>query len=100
MIASFQKEFRVLSEENEISFTFQLPDEPIMVWADKEKMSIVIRNIISNAFKFTHSGGSIYITQQDHDQCAVSNGFVPAGGKQLDKISIRPTRMPPIMRRG
>lgn len=53
---------RVLSEENEISFTFQLPDEPIMVWADKEKMSIVIRNIISNAFKFTHSGGSIYIT--------------------------------------
>lgn len=62
MIASFQKEFRVLSEENEISFTFQLPDEPIMVWADKEKMSIVIRNIISNAFKFTHSGGSIYIT--------------------------------------
>lgn len=25
-------------------------------------MSIVIRNIISNAFKFTHSGGSIYIT--------------------------------------
>ena len=37
MIASFQKEFRVLSEENEISFTFQLPDEPIMVWADKEK---------------------------------------------------------------
>ena len=62
MIASFQKEFRVLSEENEISFTFQLLDEPIMVWADKEKMSIVIRNIISNAFKFTHSGGSIYIT--------------------------------------
>ncbi len=33
-----------------------------MVWADKEKLSIVIRNVISNAFKFTHSGGSIYIT--------------------------------------
>lgn len=62
MIASFQKEFRVLSEENEISFTFQLPDEPIMVWADKDKLSIVIRNVISNAFKFTPSGGSIYVT--------------------------------------
>ena len=62
MIASFQKEFRVLAEENEISFTFQLPDESIMMWADKEKLSIVIRNIISNAFKFTHSGGSIYVT--------------------------------------
>lgn len=62
MVASFQKEFRVLSEENEISFTFQLPDESIMVWADKDKLSIVIRNIISNAFKFTPSGGSIYVT--------------------------------------
>lgn len=62
MIASFQEEFRVLSEENEINFTFQLPDDAIMVWADKEKMSIVIRNIISNAFKFTPSGGSIHVT--------------------------------------
>lgn len=62
MVVSFQKEFRVLSEENEINFTFQLSDEPIMVWADKEKLSIVIRNIISNAFKFTPSGGSIYVT--------------------------------------
>ena len=48
--------------DNEISFTFQLPDEPIMVWADKDKLSIVIRNVISNAFKFTPSGGSIYVT--------------------------------------
>ena len=62
MVLSFQKEFRVLSEENEISFTFQLPDEVVMVWADKEKLSIVIRNIISNAFKFTPSGGSIHVT--------------------------------------
>ena len=62
MVLSFQKEFRILSEENEISFTFQLPDEPIMVWADKEKLSIVIRNIISNAFKFTPLGGSIHVT--------------------------------------
>lgn len=62
LIDSFQKEFRVLSEENEISYTFQLPDESIMVWADKEKLSIVIRNILSNAFKFTPSGGSIYVT--------------------------------------
>lgn len=62
MVASFQKEFRVLSEENEISFTFQLPDDPVMVWADKEKLGIVVRNIISNAFKFTGSGGSIHVT--------------------------------------
>ena len=74
MIASFQKEFRVLAEENEISFHFQLPDDAIMVWADKEKLSIVIRNIISNAFKFTQSGGSIFVTSglsEDGKRCFV-----------------------------
>lgn len=61
MLVGFKKEFNIFSEENEISFTFQLPDEHIMLWADKEKISIVIRNIISNAFKFTPSGGKINI---------------------------------------
>lgn len=62
MVKSFQKEFRVLAEENEISFSFQVPDEAIYLWADQEKLGIVIRNIISNAFKFTPSGGSIFVS--------------------------------------
>jgi signal transduction histidine kinase/DNA-binding response OmpR family regulator len=62
LVKSFQKEFRVLAEENEISFNFQLADETIYLWADKEKLETVIRNIISNAFKFTPSGGSIFVS--------------------------------------
>ena len=62
LVQSFQKEFRVLAEENEISFNFQLADETIYLWADKEKLETVIRNIISNAFKFTPSGGSIFVS--------------------------------------
>ncbi len=62
VLESFQKEFRVLSEENRITYSFQLPDESIMVWADKDKLGIVIRNIISNAFKFTPEGGLITVT--------------------------------------
>lgn len=72
LVVSFRKEFRVLSEENEVSFTFQLPDAGIMIWADKEKLSIVIRNIISNAFKFTPSGGSIHVVAgltEDGEHC-------------------------------
>ena len=34
MVDSFEKEFRVMAEENEVSFTFQLAGEDIMVWAD------------------------------------------------------------------
>lgn len=74
MVDSFQKEFRILSEENEISFMFQLADETVKVWADKEKLGIVIRNIISNAFKFTPSGGNIYVTTgitEDNTHCYI-----------------------------
>jgi len=62
LVNSFHKEFSVMSEEKEISYTFHLFDDDISIWADKEKLEIVVRNILSNAFKFTQSGGSIFIT--------------------------------------
>lgn len=73
-VESFRKEFRVLAEENEISYSFQLTDDPIMIWADKEKLEIVIRNVISNAFKFTPVGGSIFVNigrTADGERCYV-----------------------------
>lgn len=74
MVGSFEKEFKVMAEENEVSFNFQLSGEEISVWADKEKLAIVIRNIISNAFKFTPAGGSIYVTMglsEDERHCYI-----------------------------
>lgn len=62
LIDSFQKEFSLLAEEKEISFNFHLANEDISIWADKEKLEIVIRNLLSNAFKFTQSGGSIFVS--------------------------------------
>ena len=62
LLQSFYNEFRLLSEENEISYTCECGDNDYVVWADKEKIEIVIRNIISNAFKFTPAGGSIYVS--------------------------------------
>lgn len=62
MISTFHKEFQVLAEENEVNFEYHLTDEPIIVWADKERLGIVLRNVLSNAFKFTPSGGSIFIS--------------------------------------
>jgi signal transduction histidine kinase/DNA-binding response OmpR family regulator/streptogramin lyase len=74
VIASFHKEFSVLAEEKEISFNFHLSDEDISLWADKEKLEIVIRNLLSNAFKFTQAGGSIFVSTgftDDREKCFV-----------------------------
>ena len=38
-----------------------LPDTPVVVWIDIDKMIAAIRNIISNAIKYTDSNGEIHI---------------------------------------
>lgn len=74
MMNSFHKEFQILAEENEIDYAFQLTDEPVMLWADKERLGIVVRNVISNAFKFTPSGGRIFVSTgiaEDGKKCYI-----------------------------
>jgi len=74
LIKSFYDEFSILSEENTISYDYHLLEEDMIVWADKDKLETVIRNIISNAFKFTPTGGSILITNgitEDNAHCFV-----------------------------
>ncbi|WP_165823831.1 hybrid sensor histidine kinase/response regulator transcription factor [Pseudochryseolinea flava] len=44
---------------SEITFTFDPEIETCEVWADKEKVEIIIFNLLSNAFKFTPKEGKI-----------------------------------------
>ncbi|WP_347861841.1 cell wall metabolism sensor histidine kinase WalK [Salimicrobium sp. PL1-032A] len=43
-----------------ISFTKHLPNENIYVWLDKDKVTQVLDNVISNAIKYSPEGGSIH----------------------------------------
>jgi ligand-binding sensor domain-containing protein/signal transduction histidine kinase/DNA-binding response OmpR family regulator len=54
--------FKDLAAKKNIRFEF-LPDQPVVkLWFDKEKMEMVLNNIISNAFKYIGSGNEIVIT--------------------------------------
>lgn len=74
LMKTFRYEYQLLAEEAKIDFTLQLPEKEILLWADKEKLSIVIRNVITNAFKFTPPGGSITVAIEqtpDHSRCSI-----------------------------
>lgn len=62
VIKSFYDEFYLLSVEKEISYDYHLLNEKLIIWADQKKLETVIRNVISNAFKFTSNGGDVFIT--------------------------------------
>jgi signal transduction histidine kinase len=58
-VGSFENEFGVIGEEGNIMFDFKLSDSPIKVWADKERMQIVVRNILTNALSIMKKGHGI-----------------------------------------
>lgn len=68
LVESFSREFEIMSEEKDISLEFHLTDDDMHVWADRDRLEIVLRNIFSNAFKFTESGGSIFVTSELDEQ--------------------------------
>lgn len=54
--------FKELAEHKKIKFTF-CPERPeILLWYDKEKIEMILNNIISNSFKYIGKGDTITIT--------------------------------------
>jgi len=49
------------ANQKAITFNQDIPDE-VFVFADKQMISVVLRNLISNAIKFTQKGGEINIS--------------------------------------
>jgi hypothetical protein len=85
LIMPLVKQFLVLADKKNITFTYSLPLEPIEAWCDKEKISQVITNFLSNAFKFTPSGG------RTHLECSGYGKFIKLSSpiltnKQLEKL--------------
>ncbi len=61
--------FSVVAAEKEISFHNQIgKDLPATIHTDKQRVEQVLKNLLSNAFKFTPKGGSVSITFANRDQ--------------------------------
>jgi signal transduction histidine kinase/ligand-binding sensor domain-containing protein/DNA-binding response OmpR family regulator len=64
-LVAFSRELYALfadkAARKEIQFTFHTDLDQVMLWADKEKVEIILFNLLSNAFKFTPKGGNISV---------------------------------------
>jgi signal transduction histidine kinase len=80
--------YRTPAENKSIAMKSDVQDN-ISIYADKEHMNLVLRNLIGNALKFTHTGGSISISAQNHENmvkiCVADTG-IGLSDEELDKI--------------
>ncbi len=75
------------AEQKSITVTKTLPDN-VPVYADKNMMSAVLRNLISNAIKFTHPGGEIIISAEGKGglTASVSDNGVGIPKKRIEQL--------------
>jgi signal transduction histidine kinase/DNA-binding response OmpR family regulator/ligand-binding sensor domain-containing protein len=59
--------FSIQAKSKQITLSLKKDADPIDVWIDRTNFDKVLMNLLSNAFKFTHTGGNIVITL-GHDQ--------------------------------
>ncbi len=72
----------------EISLIQNKPDE-IEVYADEDMLKTVLRNLISNAIKFTKPGGNIQVLakrEQSRVEITISDNGVGMNKKMIDKL--------------
>ncbi|MGE5749681.1 MAG: response regulator, partial [Gemmatimonas sp.] len=57
MKASIDRGFRAMAEEKGLDFKIDVhPDTPAMIYTDAQRVEQILKNLLSNAFKFTQDG--------------------------------------------
>lgn len=83
------EDYEELCSQKDISFTFTHQQETVMLTFDKEKLEIILSNLVSNAFKYTNDGGHVALTVSDETDrvvFAVSDDGIGIVSKMQDSI--------------
>jgi len=83
---------QAIAQKKEITLTYTL-DPARKVTADPDMLQVVVRNLVNNAIKFTHPGGSISVSAATRDRtCTISVSDTGVGidpAKQADLFQLK-----------
>lgn len=80
--------FSATAREKEVSISNHIGKD-LSVWADRNMIDTVIRNLLSNALKYTHPGGSVRLDAEKSGQMvsvSISDTGVGIGKKEQSKV--------------
>jgi signal transduction histidine kinase len=79
------EDYQEHAETEELVLMADLPDEEVLIQADKEQVRVVLDNLISNAVRFTPTGGRVQVTLcRQHDEVEISVADTGLGIKPKD----------------
>ncbi|NDW11617.1 response regulator [Bacteroides sp. 214] len=64
-VKDITRSFELYAESKSIIFTYESNFDNLNVWFDKEKMTSILTNIVSNAMKYTLEGGTVLVYVQE-----------------------------------
>ena len=61
-VAEIYLTFKGLAQQKQIDFSLQVPETPVFAWYDREKLEMILNNLLSNSFKYIGQGNAIAVT--------------------------------------
>jgi signal transduction histidine kinase len=90
LVVEVVEQLRPLAQAKQQSLETQFVDEPLLVWADADKLTRVLMNLVDNAIKYTPSKGSVLVKVAAADrhfaQVSVSDNGEGIPAEALAKI--------------
>ncbi len=79
------------AQEKSIELTAQLPDDPLKLFVDDDKITQIFSNLLSNAIRCTPEGGSISIRVEEKEngdvvECSVSDTGIGIAEKDMPRL--------------
>lgn len=83
------EDYATIAETGGLTLKIDLPDEEVPIVADREKVRVILDNLVSNAVKFTPSGGQVRVTlnsRGDEVEFAVADTGIGIEPQYLERI--------------
>jgi HAMP domain-containing protein/signal transduction histidine kinase/CheY-like chemotaxis protein len=86
-----ERAFRQVAEQNGLQFTVDIdPTLPASIVSDEQRLNQILKNLLSNAFKFTHQGGvTLSISRASEDTVYYNEAL--RGADQVVSFSVTDT---------
>jgi signal transduction histidine kinase len=81
--------YRSVAETSDLELEVDLPDDEVLIWADRERLHVVLENLMSNAVKFNSPGGLVKVTVtkgQKRVRIRVSDSGVGIAPEHVERV--------------